>query len=198
MQIKKMLAVAGACCACLAAQAAPMKVKVVSVMEGDVINVLMPSEDRLVLRVAGIDAPELTQEFGQKAVLTLAKMVEGKEVMATAITQDESRRYVTILNSNGRDVGLFMLLNGLAWTLEEDLEAMPEELAETYRTAVAEARAAKRGLWGGPHQIEPRRWREMVKKAQEAAASNGAGAPITDPRQAMERIQELRQKHGLN
>jgi micrococcal nuclease len=52
--------------------------KVIAVADGDTITVLAPGNRPTKVRLAGIDAPERNQPFGQKSRQHLADMVFGK------------------------------------------------------------------------------------------------------------------------
>lgn len=53
---------------------------VVGVADGDTITVLDANREQHKIRVAGIDAPEKAQPFGQRSKQSLSAMVFGKEV----------------------------------------------------------------------------------------------------------------------
>ncbi|QKS28173.1 MAG: hypothetical protein HT579_04000 [Candidatus Accumulibacter similis] len=53
---------------------------VVGVADGDTITVLDPNREQHKIRVAGFDAPEKAQSFGQRSKESLWAMVFGREV----------------------------------------------------------------------------------------------------------------------
>jgi micrococcal nuclease len=62
----------------LAAQAAVNDVEVIAVAEGDVLGVEDAAGNRYEVRLAGIDAPEPDQPFGEPARQALAALVLGR------------------------------------------------------------------------------------------------------------------------
>ena len=62
--------------------------KVIAVSDGDTITVLAPGNRPTKVRLAGIDAPERNQPFGQKSRQHLADLVFGKEVRVSVVDKD--------------------------------------------------------------------------------------------------------------
>lgn len=68
--------------------------RVVGVHDGDSITVLTPEKRHIKIRLAEIDAPELSQPYGKKAKQLLSLMVFSKDVSITPLTIDKYRRTV--------------------------------------------------------------------------------------------------------
>lgn len=125
------------------------------VKDGDSL-VLLSGGQRLEVRIAGIDAPELGQPFGRKAKQALLRRVEGREVRLEVVDHDRYDRTVGRLLVGDDDVGRELVREGAAWVSRRysrdpdlyDLEA--------------EARSARRGLWALPEaeRTPPWRWRD--------------------------------------
>ena len=64
----------------LSAQAETLTGWVVSVADGDTVTVLDATNTQHKIRVAGIDAPEKKQAFGNRSKDNLAELVAGKDV----------------------------------------------------------------------------------------------------------------------
>ena len=67
---------------------------VVGVADGDTITVLDANREQHKIRVAGIDAPEKAQPFGQRSKESLSAMVFGKEVDVQWHKHDRYQRIV--------------------------------------------------------------------------------------------------------
>ncbi|HAY26727.1 MAG TPA: hypothetical protein DIT03_13425 [Candidatus Accumulibacter sp.] len=67
---------------------------VVSVADGDTITVLDAHHEQHKIRVAGIDAPEKSQPFGQRSKESLSAMVFGKELDVQWHKHDRYQRIV--------------------------------------------------------------------------------------------------------
>ncbi len=65
--------------------------------------------------LAGIDAPEKGQPFGQRSKQHLAKLALGKEAKADCHKVDRYGRDVCNVYVNGKGLGLAQLDTGLAW-----------------------------------------------------------------------------------
>jgi len=74
---------------------------------------------------------------------------------------------------DGKDVGLEMVRQGLAWVYELYITEASSEVQETYRQAQEEAKVDRTGLWSDPNSIPPWRFRDLAKAHQEQTiASN--------------------------
>jgi endonuclease YncB( thermonuclease family) len=142
---------------------------VVSVTDGDTITVLDAHHEQHKIRVAGIDAPEKSQPFGQRSKESLAAMVFGKDVDVHWHKQD---RYGRIIGKvwvqpvscpacpKTLDAGLAQLTVGLAWWYQKYARAQSVEDAGRYEFAEHEARAKRAGLWAEGHPVPPWEWRK--------------------------------------
>jgi endonuclease YncB( thermonuclease family) len=144
--------------------------RVVGVVDGDTITVLDANSVQHRIRLAGIDAPEKGQPFGERSKQSLRRMVTGS---LARIEWDEQDRYgrlvgkvwVTPVGINCRqepcpktlDVGRALLTVGLAWHYLEKHQGEEDSLA--YEFDETEARARRVGLWSEPDPIAPWDWR---------------------------------------
>src|SRR5215831_13774790 len=98
--------------------------RVVGVSDGDTITVLDAAKMQHRVRLAGIDAPEKAQAFGERSKQNLSALVFGKDVRADCYKRDRYGRdvcrvWVTPSDCRGcgltLDVALAQLTVGLAW-----------------------------------------------------------------------------------
>jgi endonuclease YncB( thermonuclease family) len=137
--------------------------KVVSVADGDTITVLDSERTQHKIRLAGIDAPERKQPFGQRAREHLSSMVAGRVVSVPAKKQDRYGRTVGVVIVEGRDANLAMVTAGLAWhykKYEQEQAALDRQL---YAEAEVKAKSARLGLWSDAAPIAPWDWRAGVR-----------------------------------
>ena len=121
--------------------------KVVSIADGDTVTVLDAAQTQHKVRLAGIDAPERKQPFGQVARQYLASAVFGKTVTIEWSKVDRYRREIGKVLLDGKDINLMLVDAGLAWHYKfYEREQSPED-RHSYSTAEQRARAARRGLW---------------------------------------------------
>lgn len=133
-------------------------VRVVGVPHGGVVTVMTLTKEREIYDVAlaQIDAPDLDQPYGDVAKEVLARKVFGSEGEVLVLAQ-VGAKWIGQLIIDGGDINLFMVLNGLAW-------AGAASTDPRYSDAMAEAKAAARGLWGaGEIPIPPWRHRSGPK-----------------------------------
>ena len=72
-----------ALCLATCVQAAGLRGRVVAVSDGDTVTVLDAERRQYKVRLAGIDAPEKAQAFGQASKISLSDQIFGREVAVT-------------------------------------------------------------------------------------------------------------------
>lgn len=145
--------------ASLAATGETLSGRVVGVADGDTITVLDASDEQHKIRLAGIDAPEKSQAYGQVAKQSLSELVYGQQADIETSKRDRYGRKIGKVRVGGTDANLEQIRRGLAWHYKDyELEQPPLDRA-TYAEAEIEARSASRGLWGDPAPVAPWEWR---------------------------------------
>jgi endonuclease YncB( thermonuclease family) len=129
--------------------------KVVGVYDGDTITVLTADKKELKIRMAGIDAPELKQDFGNKAKQNLSKLVYGKTVTLEGSKTDKYGRLVRKVLVDGVDANLAQISFGLAWHYKAYEREQSNEDRMAYALHELEARQSKKGLWSVPKPQPP-------------------------------------------
>jgi endonuclease YncB( thermonuclease family) len=145
--------------ASLAAHAETIQGRVVGVHDGDTITVLDGTKTQHKIRLAGIDAPESKQAFGQASKKHLSDLVFGKDVTLECGKTDKYRREVCVAMLDGHDANLAQVKAGMAWWYwKYNKEQTPRQRAE-YEAAEVTARAGKVGLWRDADAVPPWEWR---------------------------------------
>jgi micrococcal nuclease len=117
------------------------------------------------VRLAGINAPELGknkkddgQPFSREAKLVLEKLVLHKVVDIAGYGLDDYNRLLAVVNSNGRNINLEMVQQGMA---EAYTGKSPKGFnIEPYSRAEQTARDTSRGIWSqGDKYVSPSQWR---------------------------------------
>jgi len=162
-----------------------LEARVVGVTDGDTVKVLDANRVEYKIRLAGIDAPEKDQPFGQRSRQSLSAAVMGKDVRIEWAKRDKYGRLVgkiwvtpPELRCEDRiatcaktlDVNLAQLTVGLAWHYKAYEKEQNVEDRLRYAFAEQEARARKAGLWTDPDPTPPWEWRHgtaggPIKKA---------------------------------
>ncbi|HKA01991.1 MAG TPA: thermonuclease family protein [Candidatus Solibacter sp.] len=134
--------------------------RVVGISDGDTITVLDDSKTQHRVRIAGIDAPEKGQAFGEQSKQNLSALVFQKRVESRCHKKDRYGREVCAVYVARRDVGLEQIRNGMAWWYREYAHEQATQERLVYRDDEAAAKAARRGLWNDPKAMPPWAWRK--------------------------------------
>lgn len=134
--------------------------KVKSVIDGNTLEVEGKNNEVHVIQLAGIDCPELGQEFGDHAKTHLENLILRKDVVVTFTGKDRLGNYLaTVLVDGKTDIRLELLKEGLAWTAERNPLPELESVKES-------ARENEKGLWKTENPTPPwvyRRQQTMVQ-----------------------------------
>ncbi len=120
-----------------------------AIHDGDSFNAQAGNNTLIRVRIAGIDAPERTQPYSQKAKAALETMLSSGPIRIEAVTLDRFDRWVANVYVNDIDIGLAMVNQGWAWYFrryKDDLQTFQQirfELAEQT------AKQKRLGLWVG-------------------------------------------------
>jgi endonuclease YncB( thermonuclease family) len=142
-----------------AAWADVLEGRVVGIADGDTITLLDRDRQQHRIRLAGIDAPEKAQPFGQRSKQHLSELAFGKDAKADCFKVDRYDRDVCNVYVNGKDVGLAQLDAGLAWWYRKYAnEQLPKDRVD-YAAAEDRAAADRIGLWQDKNPVPPWEWR---------------------------------------
>lgn len=171
--------------------------KVVGVLDGDTVEVLDATNTPHRIRLAGIDAPEKAQPFGNRAKKRLLELVGGQTVEVESNKVDQYGRTVGKLICDGQDANLAMVKSGLAWWYREYAREQSEADRGLYEAAETAAKAERLGLWSDPNPIPPWDWRHQPAPAEGYAATCpcGSGTICTGPKGGRFCIAADGQKH---
>lgn len=145
---------------------------VVRVLDGDTVEVLVDQHPRRV-RLAGIDAPEKSQPFGNRAKQQLAELVGGQKATVDWRKLDRYGPTVGKVIVDGKDANLAMLNAGLAWWYRKYASEQEPADRVIYEATETKAKAERRGLWADPNSVPP--W--DFRHADQATSREGAHCP---------------------
>lgn len=137
--------------------------RVVAIADGDTLTVLDALNQQHKIRLAGIDAPEKAQAFGDRSKQSLAGLVFNKNVVVEWDKQDRYGRTVGKILVNGKDANLEQVRVGMAWWYEKYRKEQSASDQRIYEQAEQQARAQRVGLWREPAPVEPWLWRKKMK-----------------------------------
>lgn len=133
---------------------ANMNCTVYRVIDGDTIQ----CQDKTRVRLANIDAPESTQQYGNQATSTLKYLIQGRRVTIKGGKEDRYGRIVGTVWYNGNNVNKIMVEQGQAWVYREYLDD------NSYLPIEAKAKAKRLGLWYNDNPIKPSDYRKQNKR----------------------------------
>lgn len=128
----------------------------VGIADGDTITVQTQNQEKLKIRLAGIDCPESVQAHGEKAKQYLSSLVYGKRVRIEPETIDQYGRTVGMVLVNGANINEQMVANGHAWVFRKYCIA---DYCKDWLRLEEKARKAKIGLWSDDKPQPPWEWR---------------------------------------
>lgn len=135
--------------------------KVVAVKDGDTLEVMRDGTSAVRIRLSGIDCPEKTQAFGQKAKRYASDLAFGKTVKVIESGKDRYGRTLgDVILEDGRSLNRELVRAGLAWWYRQ---YAPGDT--TLESMEKQAREAKVGLWSDPDPVPPWAWRKTGKTA---------------------------------
>jgi endonuclease YncB( thermonuclease family) len=128
---------------------------VVGVSDGDTLTLLDMTKNRHRIRLDGIDAPERSQPFGQRARQSLASLAHGRSAQAHCPKTDRYGRAVCRVTIGGVDVGLEQIRRGLAWHYVRYANEQSVGERSAYAQAERTARSSGAGLWSFRDPMPP-------------------------------------------
>ena len=147
--------------------------KVVKVADGDTVTIIDDSGKKHRVRLAGIDAPEKDQSYGDVSTQSLVELVSGKAITIEYEKHDRYKRIVgkVLVDPPGEafcmtlgcvkkiDAGLEQVKKGLAWHYKYYQMEQSEKDRGLYSEAEQEASLKQIGLWKNKEPMTPWNWR---------------------------------------
>ena len=127
--------------------------------DGDTITVLDASKVQHKVRLAGIDAPEKGQAFGNRSKENLSRLAFDKTVAAHCHKKDRYGWAVCKVMRGATDANLEQVRAGMAWWYREYAKEQSPEDRVSYAVAEEHARAGRIGLWKDAKPVPPWEWR---------------------------------------
>jgi endonuclease YncB( thermonuclease family) len=137
---------------------------VVRISDGDTLVVLDREFVQHKIRLAGIDAPEKGQPFGQRSKQALSDCAAGKNVEVEGSKRDRYGRLVGKVFANDKDCNLSQLTLGLAWHYKKYVSEQSRADAAEYGKAEAEARERGVGIWSSRQPEAPWEYRAGLRQ----------------------------------
>ena len=143
--------------------------RVSRVHDGDTLHVIDSNGIKHKIRMAYIDAPEITQDYGRLSRDNLSMAAQGRQVSVKVFDTDRYKREVAQVSIGGRDLNLMQLQDGAAWHyVSYAKKAQNKKAFAAYAAAQSEAKQNRRGLWRAETPLQP--W---VYRSRERGRQNG-------------------------
>ena len=136
-----------------AAYAEEFSAKVIVVIDGDTVLILRGNK-QIKVRLAGIDAPEKAQAFGENSKQSLTELVLNKQVRVDSQAKDSYGRMVAQIKVDELNVNYEQVQRGMAWAYSRFNRSKALLVLQNG------AMEAKRGLWAQADPMPPKEWRK--------------------------------------
>lgn len=123
--------------------------KVRDVFDGETFNMETKDGKFYLVRMLGVDAPEMNRDFGDKSRKKLSDLLLGKNATVIIRKRDSAGRYLGTVYSGGEDINLLQIETGMAWFFRQAGYEPTGVDRKLYEQAEQKARSKRKGLWGG-------------------------------------------------
>lgn len=143
---------------CTQSQNRTERVDVIRTWDGDTFDAQREDGSVIRIRMAYIDAPELSQSFGLAATYVLDSLIQHKTLLLYKLDVDKYGRTVAVVYNSpkGESINTFMVKRGMA-------HVYPQYAPKEIYNMQLEAKKNKKGLWQNPYPILPYIYRSRKK-----------------------------------
>lgn len=137
--------------------------RVVGIADGDTITVLDNTNTQFKIRLAGIDAPEKKQDFGNASKKSLSDLVYDQQVIIDWTKQDRYGRIVGKVILDNVDINLEQIRKGMAWFYRNYQNELEFDDRLNYLHAEEAAIQNQIGIWSLQSPIPPWDFRKIAR-----------------------------------
>jgi micrococcal nuclease len=135
--------------------------KIINIIDGDTVHFLKEGDTVYKkIRLVGIDAPELKQEFGKESRQCLVELIENQPVHLVKFGQDRYQRILAKIKIGQVDINLAMIKKGCAWYYRQYQDSLDENDQKLYDQAEQIAQRQFLGLFKNAKALPPWVWRK--------------------------------------
>ena len=143
----------------LVAHAETLNGRISAISDGDALILVDATNRQHPIRLLGIDAPDLGQDFSQPAKTALSALAFNQTANADCRLRDRRMREVCIVQVGALDLGLALIAAGAAWNApQHSAQLTPLERGD-YEHAEFNAKIRRFGLWNSKNPMPPWDWR---------------------------------------
>ena len=140
--------------ASMASTAGTLIGSVIGIADGDTLTLLVDRQAYKV-RIAGIDAPEKRQAWGEKSKTNLSRLAFNQNAVANCPKIDHWGRHICKVTVNAVDIGLEQIKDGMAWWYRKYAKEQSKDDHAAYENAELMAKLRRLGLWNGTNPVPP-------------------------------------------
>lgn len=152
---------------------------VVGISDGDTLTVLDKTSQQHKIRLAGIDAPEKAQAFGDRSKQNLAALTFNRKVVVEWTKHDRYGRTVGKVLVNGVDANLEQIKGGMAWWYRDYAKEQSPEDRRLYEYAEAKSQSNRSGLWSDKNAMPPWDFRHGTGAAKSRSSQPLSNCPCS-------------------
>lgn len=143
---------------------------VVDAVEGDRAKVDLEASSKVLVRLAGIDAPELPkdrfhkgQPLAEESRDYLGQLIKGKAVEMAIVGTDAAKTPLVLLTLDGALINAKVVEAGFAEVTSETTQGIPAKQRHAIENAELSAKKSNRGIWGLTNYVRPVEFRIRQK-----------------------------------
>jgi endonuclease YncB( thermonuclease family) len=121
--------------------------KIKKVFDGDTFNIETKDGKVYLVRMLGVDAPEMNLNFGEKSRKKLSDLILGKDATVIVRKMDSSKRYIGTVYCGGEDINLRQIESGMAWYFRQNGYEPTAGDRKLYEQAEHKSRTQLKGMW---------------------------------------------------
>lgn len=141
-------------------QASELHGKVVGITDGDTVTIIDESRQQYKIRLAGIDAPEKKQPFGNASKKSLSNFIYNKSIIVETTKNDRYGRVVGKILLDGQDINKLQIERGMAWFYRKYQNELVLDDRLAYLHAEQNAKANNLGVWSDSNPLAPWEYRK--------------------------------------
>jgi endonuclease YncB( thermonuclease family) len=124
----------------------PLTGTVSEVVSGDTLKLVSPRGQTFEVKLAGVMAPPVSEEFGQDSWANLQKMALRQSVTVSVLSRKGHLQLEGTVRKEHIDFGAEQLLQGYAWQ-EPSTNRLGGQLESIYKTSQSIAQREQAGMW---------------------------------------------------
>lgn len=144
--------------------------QVIGIADGETLT-LVVNQKPVMVRLAGVDAPEKSQAYARASRNSLHELCFGKDATYREQDADGYGVAVAVVNCDGVDVNQTQIERGMAWVFDRNNRDF------TLPARQMMARRDRKGLWADANPVPPWEFRRPQVKKASAIAPAGQGDP---------------------